>query len=191
MAHAHHRLVAVGDQLRDRLRLGFGLLLRNLLLGLLLDRLDLADGMRGFVAGGRVIPGANLAQHAQHGGHSGLVVVGAVGVAAEALGDGRSAQNDERQRRDQRHHPEQATGDGGQEAHALQQAQHAGDGHADGRVATKQRLEAGHGGLVQEVLARGVVVGHDDDGAAALGYQRALSAVHAHHILATGARAEV
>ena len=128
----------------------------------------------------------HLIKHAQHGSNGCLVVVGALGIRRKALVDGINAEEDQRQRGNEAQDPQHAARHLRHEAEQLEDAQDARNAHADGRDGQQQRLEARDGRLVQQALARRVIVRDDDDGAVALDHQRTLGAMDTHHVLAAG-----
>ena len=155
----------------------------------------LLHGLNGIVDGLYAVDalqagGAHVLEHAEHGGHAGLVVVGAVGAVGEVLEHAGHAEDGEGQRGEDADDPQEAAEDLGKEREGLEQHAHADHedtvlGHApDQRNIGRHRRGAKH------VLVRGVVVGHDHDGAVTLDDVGTAGLVEGHDVLAARGRSK-
>ena len=127
-------------------------------------------------------------EHAQHRRHRSLVVTRARRARGKTLIYRCSAQQQEGQRGQHTEHPEHVARGHGNERNHLEERQHQ---HRNGERPTQtldERLPLCQLRPVERVLARGVVVRHDDDGTVALNYVGTGSTVHANDVLAAGLR---
>ncbi len=150
--------------------------------------IDLVEvlGLLGLARCGHEAARADVLEHAEERRHAGLVVVGPKRAGGEALVDGASGQHEAGDGDEDAKDPQGDAGPARDEGEGLDER--AGRGHVGAGLGERgQEREVGrYGGGVEEVLAGGVVVGHDDDAAAALGHLRAGRAVDRDHVLAAG-----
>ena len=179
--------ILLGREVLDRnlgLSGGGGCGLGRLLHGLngVVDGLNAVDALQ---AGG-----AHVLEHAEHGCDAGLVVVGTVGAVGEVLEHAGHAEDGEGQRGEDADNPHEAAEGLGEEREGLEQHAHADHEDAVLGHAPDQRNVGRHRRGAKHVLVRGVVVGHDHDGAVALDDVGAAGLVEGHDVLAARGRAK-
>ena len=140
---------------------------------------------------GVVGAGTNHVQHAEHGGNGCLVVVGTRGARGKALVHRRGTQQQQGEGSKNAQHPEDVTCRGRDDRNHLKDSQCQNRNRKRPCQTLDQRLPLGKLVVVEEVLARGVVVRNDDDGTIALDHVGTGCAMHANDVLAAGTRANV